>query len=112
MALKEYLFGFKSEDRAVKYLKNLGYEIVDRNFKSKFGEIDIVAKKDEILHFIEVKATSGEYESIYRVTPKKIEKIIKTLNLYILKHKFEGLYQVDAITISKNEIRLLENITI
>ena len=50
MALKEYLFGFKSEDRAVKYLKNLGYEIVDRNFKSKFGEIDIVAKKDEILH--------------------------------------------------------------
>ena len=60
MSLKEYLFGFKSEDKAVKYLKNQGFEIITRNFKSKFGEIDIIAKKTNILHFIEVKATSGD----------------------------------------------------
>ncbi|NLK65930.1 MAG: YraN family protein [Campylobacteraceae bacterium] len=112
MGLKEYLFGFKSEDRAVKYLKNLGFEIEKRNFRSKFGEIDIVAKKDGVLHFIEVKATSGEYESIYRITPKKMEKILKAVDFYILKHKFDGFYQVDALTINKKEFKFIENITI
>lgn len=111
MGLKEYLFGFESEDKAAKYLRNLGYKIIERNFKSKFGEIDIVAVKNDTIHFIEVKATKGDYESVYRVTPEKLSKILKTIDFFILKYKFDGFYQIDVITINQNEIKFLENIT-
>ena len=52
MGLKAYLSGLLGEDKAQSYLKKQGFEIIERNFHSKFGEIDIIAKKDEILHFI------------------------------------------------------------
>ncbi|MSN95694.1 YraN family protein [Campylobacter sp. FMV-PI01] len=112
MGLKEYIFGFKSEDKAVNYLRNLNFEIIDRNFKSKFGEIDIIAKKNSVLHFVEVKATSGEYDSIYRITPIKMDKILKTIDFYLMKSKFDLNYQIDALLVQKNEIKFIENITI
>ncbi len=61
---------------AAKYLVSQGFEILEKNFHSKFGEIDIIAKKDDVLHFVEVKSTSKDYETIYRVTQNKIYKII------------------------------------
>ncbi|CZE46018.1 YraN family protein [Campylobacter geochelonis] len=111
MGLKEYLFGFKSEDKACEYLKKNGFEVIRRNFHSKFGEIDIIAKKDEILHFIEVKATNAEYEAVYRVTPKKLEKILKTVNFYLLKEGLEADFQVDVITIDKKSTKFIGNVT-
>ena len=111
MGLKEYIFGFDAEIKACKYLEKNGYEILDRNFHSRFGEIDIIAKKDEILHFIEAKATNGDYEAIYRINQKKIEKIIKTINFYLIKKELSLNYQIDAILVQKNKISLIENIT-
>ena len=68
--------GNLAENQAVDFLENNSYQIIDRNFYTKFGEIDIIAKKDNILHFIEVK--SGEnFESIYNVTFTKLQKSLK-----------------------------------
>ena len=88
MGLKEYIFGFSAEDRACEFLQNHGFTILCRNFRSRFGEIDIIAKKDEILHFIEVKATLGEYETAYRLTKSKFEKILKTINFFYDEREF------------------------
>lgn len=112
MSLKEYLFGFKSEDKAVKYLKNNGFAIIKRNFRSKFGEIDIIAKKSEILHFIEVKATSGEYEAVYRLTKTKFNKILKTINYFFMKNGFESDYEIDIICVEKDKIQHIKNISL
>lgn len=112
MGLKEYIFGFKSEEKAINFLKKLKFEIIERNFKSKFGEIDIIAKKDDVYHFIEVKATKGDYEAIYRITPQKLEKILKTLNFYLLKNPEITNYQVDALVFKKDKFKFIENITI
>src|SRR5690606_41845277 len=49
-------FGKKSEDKAVEWLEQHGYEILHRNWKFSYFEIDIIAKKNEVLHIIEVKA--------------------------------------------------------
>ncbi|ANE33816.1 putative protein (UPF0102 domain) [Campylobacter hyointestinalis subsp. lawsonii CCUG 27631] len=111
MSLKEYIFGFSSEDLAVDYLKSLDFEIIYRNFHSKFGEIDIIAKKDDVYHFIEVKSTSKDYETVYRVTKKKIYKIIKTINFYMLKFNINSDYQIDLICVEKGEFKFLENIS-
>jgi len=47
--------GLDAEEKVAEYLLKDGYKILKRNFHSKFGEIDIIAKKDDILSFIEVK---------------------------------------------------------
>ena len=67
------------EDKAVEFLIKNNYQIVTRNFYSRFGEIDIIAKKGEVLHFIEVKS-GDNFQPIYNVTYSKLQKIIKTLS--------------------------------
>ena len=112
MGLKEYLFGFNAENEVCKFLSQQGYEILQRNFRSKFGEIDVIAKKDEILHFIEIKATDKNYETAYRLTPSKFDKILKTIDFYLLKNSSNADFQVDLITIEKGEIKWIENISL
>ena len=112
MGLRAYLSGILGEDVACKYLQNRGFEVIERNFHSKFGEIDIVAKRGEILHFIEVKSTSGDYEASYRLSPQKYEKILKTLNFYLLKNGLNNDFQVDLLCIYKNKTDFRENITL
>lgn len=77
MGVKAYLDGILGEDKACKFLKKQGFEILKRNFHSKFGEIDIIAKKDEILHFIEVKFTQNDYEVSERLDRKNVRGILK-----------------------------------
>ncbi|AJD02453.1 Predicted endonuclease distantly related to archaeal Holliday junction resolvase [Campylobacter lari] len=110
MALLQYLFGKKGEDLACEYLKTQGFEVLKRNFHSKFGEIDIIAKKDKILHFVEVKSTQGDYEVAYRLDNKKYNKIIKAIEYYFMKHKSDENYQIDLLCVYKDDIKLLENI--
>lgn len=112
MGLKEYLFGKKSEDLAANYLLNLGYVIVERNFSSKFGEIDIVAKKAEVYHFVEVKATMSEYEIEYRIDAQKMEKLLKTIQIYLSKHSIDAPYQLDGLFVKDDKFKLIENITL
>ena len=96
------------EDKAVSFLKEHGFCIIDRNYYSRFGEIDIIATKEDILHFIEVK--SGDYDPIYQITPSKLSKIIKTATIYMQKKRVEKDYCFDAVIVSE-EIELIENIT-
>ena len=113
MGLKEYLFGKSSEDRACEFLQKLGFVILERNFHSKFGEIDIIAlSSDKILHFIEVKATSGEYEAEYRLNKTKYIKILKTINFYMMKNEPNRDFQVDLLVIKNENLELIENISL
>ncbi len=100
-----------AEDLACKFLIKNNYEIVDRNFYSKFGEIDIIALKGRVLHFVEVKSGKN-FDPIYAITPKKLDKILKTVNYYILKKKINSEIVIDAIIIKGNNIDFLENITL
>lgn len=111
MGLKEYIFGFDSEELAAKFLIKNKYEILHRNFHSRYGEIDIIASKDKILHFIEVKSSMKGYEVEYRITNDKIYKIIKTINFFLLKYQLDLDYQIDLICIKNGgEIDFMQNI--
>ena len=101
-----------AEQKAVEFLKKDKYNIIERNFYAKnMGEIDIIAKKDGIYHFVEVKSGSN-FEPIYNVTPAKLRKLIKSVNYYLKVKKLDTAYSIDVITIQNEEIELLENITI
>jgi putative endonuclease len=106
-------FGTFSEDRAINYLQNNGFKIVDRNFYAKkLGEIDIIALKNNILHFIEVKSSRGSFEPIYNITPAKIRKIINSANYYLKQKKLNFAWCIDALIIKDDKIELIENITL
>lgn len=102
--------GKEAEEKASSYLKKEGYTILTRNFYSKFGEIDIVAFKDNILYFCEVKF-SKHYDPITRITPSKMAKIIKTINYYFLIHPCSYDYQIDAILVMPDKIEIIKNIS-
>jgi putative endonuclease len=105
--------GLLAEDRAVEYLQKLDFQIIERNFYSRYGEIDIVAIKENLLHFIEVK--SGEFiNPAINMTEKKLERVIKTVDIYLAKKRdFSDVnLSIDLILITPKNIELIENITI
>lgn len=103
--------GLKAEEVAVDYLKRNNYQIVTTNFYSKFGEIDIIAYKNNTFHFIEVKS-GVNFEPIYNITPSKLNKIIKTAKYYIKINKISSPWCIDAIIIKKDSINHIKNITL
>ena len=82
--------GKKAEILSGLYLKLKGYKILDRNYHSRFGEIDIVAKKSDVIVFVEVKARGKNalYQPSYAVDLYKQKKIIKTAYFYISQNGF------------------------
>ena len=101
-----------AEEKAVLYLKKQGFKIIAQNyFAKKMGEIDIIATKKKVYHFIEVKSGSG-FDPIYNLTPSKLQKVIKSSQLYLKQHAIEHPFCIDAIIIKDNELEFLENITI
>ena len=101
-----------AEDKACKFLEERGFSIVERNFYSRFGEIDIIAHQDEVLHFIEVKSGLDYESAISNITPQKLSRIIKTSDIYIKKIDIKVDYMYDAVIITPQSIDLVENITI
>ncbi len=87
------------ENLAVDYLKEKGYEILERNFQNKWGEIDIVAEKDDIMVFVEVKTRIGEQFGLPEdaINKNKKLKMIKNAKAY-MKYKNDQ-YRIDAICV-------------
>ena len=77
--------GNLAEDKACVFLDENGFMIVERNFYSRFGEIDIIASKDEVLHFVEVKSGLDFESAIQNITPRKLSRLIRTGDVYMKK---------------------------
>lgn len=94
--------GKKGEDIAYEYLVKKGYIILERNYRKSYGEIDIIATKDNILVFIEVKTrTSNKFGSpLESVTPRKLQSILKTAEYYSMVHQeLPKELRIDAISV-------------
>ncbi len=100
------------EDRAVLYLRENGFSVVDRNVSSRFGEIDVIVIKDEVLHFVEVKSSYSYEIAVQNITPAKMRKFLRTVDVYIKKHRLDMNYCIDALIVTPDEITLIENITL
>jgi len=104
--------GNVAEERACGFLYDHGYTVLERNFYSRFGEIDIIATKENILHFIEVKSAEDYELAIQNITPRKLSRLIKTAQIYMSKNSFDADFSFDAVIVAQNQIEILENITI
>jgi putative endonuclease len=107
------------EEIAAKYLTKKGYQIIDRNFRKGYGEIDIVAIHNNVLVFIEVKTrTTGLYGgAIEAISYAKLKKLTKTCEYYKMLHsKLPQALRIDAILIDlengePKSINHIENIS-
>lgn len=93
--------GNMGEDFAVECLEKAGYTILERNYLTKYGEIDIIAEKDHYIAFVEVKARSEDcmYAPREAVTRAKQRKICKAAILYKMKKGFVGQPRFDIFEI-------------
>ncbi|MCD8553988.1 YraN family protein [Seleniivibrio sp.] len=102
--------GQSGEKKAEKYLLANGYEVLDKNYRCKFGEIDIIAAKEGVLIFVEVKTrSSGGYGMGFEsVTKKKQEKLLLTAQTYMVGKKPMPA-RFDVISIDNGEITHIKN---
>ena len=106
-------FGNQSETLATRFLEQEGFVILERNyFARKLGEIDIIASRDDILHFIEVKSGKTDFDPVYNVTPSKLRKIINSAHYYMKTKNIDTAFSIDALIIRYDEVEFIENVTL
>ncbi len=108
--------GAYGEDIAAKYLEKLGHTVIDRNYLKKWGEIDVVSRETiqnkQIIHFVEVKTVSYETKEMLQkavsygtwrpeenVHPKKIERMYRTIESWLMQKNCDLEWQMDVISV-------------
>ena len=118
--MSNWTIGLNAEQIATEFLVKSGYKVLERNFRIRGGEIDIVAKYESDLVFVEVKARwSHKYGlPIEAVTPWKLKALQKTALFYIQKVKWgDKPYRFDVVSVDfadnreNPKIELIRNIT-
>jgi putative endonuclease len=112
-------FGKEAEDLAAKYLVDQGYEILHRNWRYIKYEIDIIAKKDDWLKFVEVKAlrTNANWYPEKGVTKKKFKDVLRAADEFLCRHEEFKKIQFDVLSITQRlngetEFYLIEDVFI
>ena len=116
--------GVLGEQLAENFLKNKGYKILDRNYSFRIfgpqkGEVDIIAKKDGLISFVEVKTLTSDksFSPEAKVDFTKQRKIVKTAQSWLMKNKIplDSPWQIDVVAVvideknKKAKIRHLNN---
>lgn len=104
--------GGEYEERAVRYLEELGWEVLDRNFRCRGGEIDIVAKDGRELVFVEVKGGKNfDFgDPAERFNPRKLSRIIRCAYTFMEKRGLRSYFRVDLIIVRGEDIQHLRNV--
>lgn len=111
-----------------RYLEKLGHQVVAMNYRKKWGEIDVISKKDDVVHFVEVKTVSREtlegeklddYSPEENVHPEKLKRLARTIQSYLLENNLsDSEWQLDVAGVFLNvdsrqaRVRMTENIII
>ncbi len=97
--------GILGENLAINYLIKQGYQILERNYRHQKGEVDILAKKNDVLAAVEVKTRTGNYfgDPHEFVKPKKIKLLAATVDHYVTQNDLDVEVRFDIIGIVNTE---------
>ena len=113
--MKRKNLGFNGEAEVGSFLLKQGFNIVAKNYHSRYGEIDIIAEKGETLAFVEVKTRSKRFFSIFQaITLRKRLRIVKTAKQFLLKNSvIDRVCRFDVAAVifknNKYEVEYLKN---
>jgi len=97
--------GKLGEEIAARFLEKKGYKITARNFKTKYSEIDLIARRKDILVFVEVRARAGEdfgtpEETINREKKRRLKRAAQAFAAF---NKWKGPLRIDAVCLVLDE---------
>ena len=123
--------GAWGEAIAAQYLQQKDFTIIDTNYLKPWGEIDVIARKGRVIHFVEVKTVSyetktelekavslGTYAPEEQVHRKKLQKLSRVIETWLAEHNWVGDWQIDvaAVRIVSREthasVKYIENVII
>lgn len=115
--MTNYASGHHAEQVAADYLKTHGYEILELNWRTRYCEIDIIAKRKKTMHFFEVKyrKTGDQGSGLEYITSKKLKQMQFAAELWVTEHGWNGEYVLSAIEVSGEDYavtHVVENITL
>lgn len=103
--------GIQGEDRATQFLQKKGYRIIEKNFRSPFGEIDIIARDGNSLVFIEVKTRNTPFfgSPFQAITDKKKQHIIRSALYYMKNHQsLSNRVRFDVVGIEGDDVTIVQ----
>jgi len=113
MVTERTTFGLEAEKLACTWLENRGYKILDQNWRRPWGELDIVTEKDNVIAFIEVKASSMKregFDPFLRANRTKMHKVCRAAKTWLSQHKYgpDTEWQLDIISGRELNIESIE----
>ena len=98
--------GLSAEARAAAFLMAKGYRILAKRFRTPYGEIDIVARRRNLVAFVEVKARASLDEAAFAVTPRQQARIIEAAQAWLMAHPEHAEYELrfDAMLIAPRHL--------
>ncbi|MGD8374278.1 MAG: YraN family protein [Candidatus Woesebacteria bacterium] len=101
--------GQDAEKQAAKYLQKQGFKIIDRNWRTRWCEIDIIASKNKIIYFTEVKYRSSANcgTGLDYITPKKMQQMAFAAEFWLSANKVDSECRLAAIELSDNPPRVI-----
>jgi putative endonuclease len=98
--------GLSAEARAAAYLMAKGYRILAKRFRTRYGEIDLVARRRNLLVFVEVKARASLDDAAYAVTPRQQRRIIDAAQAWLMAHPEHAEFELrfDAVLIAPRRL--------
>lgn len=93
-----------AEDAAAEYLKSNGYKVLAQNWRTRWCEIDIVATKNSVAYFVEVKYRKSDNwgDGLDAITHKKLEQMAFAAEFWVSDNKWRGDYQLAAVSATGN----------
>ena len=110
--MTNYQSGHDAEKEAAAYLKDAGFKIKDLNWKTRYCEIDIVAEKDKIVWFVEVKSrmNANQGAGYEYVTSKKLQQMHFAAEMWVQNHNWSGDYTLSVISIDGEQITFIDEL--
>lgn len=95
--IEAYEYGRNSETKATQYLENIGWCILERNFRTRFSEIDLIAMDGVSLVFVEVRSRRAELDALESIQARKLKRILRGARYYLAKKSQEMPSTVEEI---------------
>jgi uncharacterized protein (TIGR00252 family) len=103
--VKTTFIGKKAESRVAEYLKKHDFKIIGQNWRTKVCEIDLVAQKNDIVYFVEVKYRSSEKQGggLEYIVPRKLKQLHFAAQIWVQQNSWDGDYRLSAAAVSDDQ---------
>jgi putative endonuclease len=98
--------GLSAESRAAAFLIAKGYRILAKRFRTPYGEIDLVARRRNLIAFVEVKARANLDDAAWAVTPRQQQRIVNAAQAWLMAHPEHAEFEMrfDAMLVAPKSL--------